>query len=785
MAIEFPFPFELLLIGPALFGAALLAVRFAPRIVTARRQAAYERVIGSELLRLEVAVPTNRRTDPHAAVALMRVLHPRQRRAVDGWRVGWPPFELRALWRAGQMVWQVEAPRQLAHHLQAALRALYQGSEVEVVARRDQPPVASAAGSLLAAAHWPLGDPAQPGHALLQLASLLDADAADGCEVRLRLLARPIPPQRWQRSLYPEDQGGRSLGSIVGEAVLDTIFNRPSSLGSQAPIVLSVAEREAQTRKRAAQVGFEVGLLLEVAGTDLASAKALLWRVIGFADAIGDGRQAIVWAIRRGALAAPSRLSLGDWELAKLWQLPDARFDEASLPRQRPMAAPPPAQVLNHGSAITIGDTRQGALRLPVAQLARHLAIFGATGSGKSTLLLNLALGALDTPIGATVIDPHGDLSADILSRIPARHANRVHVLRLADQAHPRAFNFLERRDPDEAQLVTSEFVALFEDLWPRFCGPKMQHYLRNALLTLLSHREPQTVLELVRLLTDDDFRRQYSDRVRDPMLANFWRTEWPSPAARERDSSIKAVLNKLGAFVAYHSIRHVVGQGASTLRPRRIMDAGDLLLVDLSGVGGDNASLFGAMLISRYYIDAVGRQDTPLAARRGHLLIIDEAQRFGTRAVDKISVEGRKFGLALALATQSFGALNEHLRNTLLTNAATLALLSPGADDVRGLARLFAPLREEDLLGLPRHELVLRMPSPDGRPAVYGGRVRLPQAGDAQQGAALSAASDARDARPLDDVRAEILRRTGPAKHQGRQPPAAHRDAPQPGDAE
>jgi len=87
-----------------------------------------------------------------------------------------------------------------------------------------------------------------------------------------------------------------------------------------------VAEREAQTRKRAAQVGFEVGLLLEVAGTDLASAKALLWRLIGFADAIGDGRQAITWAIRRGALAAPSRLSLGDWELAKLWQLPDASF---------------------------------------------------------------------------------------------------------------------------------------------------------------------------------------------------------------------------------------------------------------------------------------------------------------------------------------------------------------------------------------------------------------------------------------------------------------------------
>ncbi|MBA3688505.1 MAG: helix-turn-helix domain-containing protein [Chloroflexi bacterium] len=84
-------------------------------------------------------------------------------------------------------------------------------------------------------------------------------------------------------------------------------------------------------------------------------------------------------------------------------------------------------------------------------------------------------------------------------------------------------------------------------------------------------------------------------------------------------------------------------------------------------------------------------------------------------------------------------------------------------ADDVHGLARLFAPLREEDLLALPRHELVLRMPGPAGRPAVYGGRVCLPPAGDPQQAAALIADSDRRDARPLDAVRAEISGRSAP----------------------
>ncbi len=212
-----------------------------------------------------------------------------------------------------------------------------------------------------------------------------------------------------------------------------------------------------------------------------------------------------------------------------------------------------------------------------------------------------------------------------------------------------------------------------------------MQHYLRHALLTLLAAEAPQTIIELVRILTDDAFREPYTKAVKDPMLVSFWRTEWPGPRERERDSSIKAVLNKLGAFVAYGSIRDVVGQGVSTIRPRTLMDRGDILLVDLSGVGGDNVNLFGAMLITRYLVDATGRQGTPHETRRQHVLAVHEAQRFDTRAMGRIGVEGRKFGLALALASQSLSGLGERLRDTILTNAASLALLAPGAEDLRG----------------------------------------------------------------------------------------------------
>ncbi len=762
----FPVPSILDILGPAVpFIAVVLVLygvaKIAPRIIGIARQRAYDKAAAAETRRLELSIGRGQAGSHDRAVALIRAMHPQEKLGLGGWwRRGWLTIELRTVWRNGKLVWQVDATRDTLRLVQVALSAAYPGVEVRDVQRRDNAPVWSAFARLRRPASYPLGDPSSTGAALLsRLAVLLESTSAlSGGELRYRVVVRPIDPKAWQHAMYPES-AGRSIWGYVWEDMLDTIFDRPHREPGAQPTLLSPLEREAQQRKRAGRVGFEVGLVLEIAGADPAAAKARLSEIVEFTTALTDGYQGIRWQFRRGAVGRPPHFQLGDWELAQLWYLPDAAFDAARLPRERPLAPPAPAARI--GPSLTIGETRDGPLQLPVANLARHMAVVGSTGSGKSTLLLNLALGVLDTPIGATVIDPHGDLANDILCRIPRRHAHRVHVLSLADRAHPRGFNFLECQGPDQAQLVTSEFVGLFQDLWPDYTGPKMQHYLRNSLLTLLSHPEPQTIVELVRLLTDDAFRERYLHHVDDAMLTAFWRNEWPSPAGRERDTSIKAVLNKLGAFVSYQSIRDVVGQGRSTIRPRSIMDSGDLLVVDLSRVGPDNARLFGAMLISRYYIDAVGREGTGLDGRRQHLLIVDEVASFDTRALVKIHDEGRKFGLVLVTAAQSLKGLGERLRDSVLTNAGVIAAMSLGVDDAHLLRRLYEPLTIEDLLSLPAYEVLLRMSGRDG-PTAFQGRVCLPAPGDPAVAAAVVAASDLRDARPLEQVRAEVRRREG-----------------------
>jgi len=347
-----------------------------------------------------------------------------------------------------------------------------------------------------------------------------------------------------------------TLGQLVGRAVFDGLLFRTNDESPRSETeALSPEERRARARKQRGVVGFDVALLLEVVGIPVDRAQALLWQLIDFTHPLGDGHQEIRWDVQRGSVSDPPRARLADWELAQLWYLPDMGFDRAGFLRDRPLAAPAPALDACE-LALVVADSRGRPLAISVRTLARHMAVLGATGSGKSTLLLNLALAATKADIGVTVIDPHGDLVGDILHRLPRSAESRVHVLRLADSDHPRGFNFLERRWSGEDQLVASEFVYMLEDLWPRFCGPKMQHYLRQALLTLLSDDRPQTILELIRVLTEDDFREPFLKLVRDPMLRGFWATQWPRRGERVRDPSISAVLNKLGAFVTYDSIR-------------------------------------------------------------------------------------------------------------------------------------------------------------------------------------------------------------------------------------
>ncbi len=123
-------------------------------------------------------------------------------------------------------------------------------------------------------------------------------------------------------------------------------------------------------------------------------------------------------------------------------------------------ALAPISEIPSHGR-IVAQSTFPGAeraLALSVPDSLRHLHVIGPTGAGKSTLLLGLITQDMQAGRGVIVVDPKGDLVADVLDRVPPERTGDVIVIDPADEERPVGLNLLARPD-DSPELVVDQVV--------------------------------------------------------------------------------------------------------------------------------------------------------------------------------------------------------------------------------------------------------------------------------------------------------------------------------------
>lgn len=676
----------------ALFGAGALviggAIVVAPRVLDLFRQRAYDLATAVERQRWVIRPDPASAGDPDAARRLAAGLHPGGRRGTSRWASGWPELTLALRWVAGRARFEIEAPSQLGRAVEAAAAAAYPSAELEMI-----PPTSpDREGLHLSIRGVPprqtnrAGGRGDLGPSLVELLARLPRGATACWTLRVRPIAT---------SSEPESDDAPSLG----ETLLDSFLNRPSR---------PVAPRTPALRPRAEGPSFSVTASLEAEAAEPKAVRAWLFDAMSIAGVLrGAG-----WAIEAsvGGRSVPMTVAAAD--LAELWGLSAAASEARALDvvRSRRLRAP----VADRPSAGERAIGREGdrLIGVPADVFLRHAAFIGKTGSGKSTELVALAADDLRSGRGFTFLDPHGDAVRRLLDCVPPAEVERVHVLELAERRRPRSFNPLEL-DGADPELVAGQFVDTMRELYLGTAMPRQVHYLRNGLMTMLLKEPgaagPWTILDLYELLIDPDRRKAFTVGLSDPLLDAFWKHEWPTKLGTGRDPSAEALINKLSSFIGYPSIRQIVAARRSSIRPRRIMDDGRVLLVDLSRAARDHGRLFGSLLVARFCIDALARQDVPEERRRPHQLYLDEAHAFDTSSLRTIVTETRKFGLGATLATQYFDRMGEELRDAVLNDVGTLALLQPAATDARLLARSFEPLTERDLLGLERFRMAVR----------------------------------------------------------------------------
>ncbi len=406
------------------------------------------------------------------------------------------------------------------------------------------------------------------------------------------------------------------------------------------------------------------------------------------------------------------------------------------------------------------GSTGEPA-RIAQADRRHHLHVLGPTGSGKSTLLLNLALQDIDAGIGVGVLDPKGDLIADLLERIPSRHRDRVVLIDPSQREQPVGLNVLTCPDPNQREVVCDGIVTIFKKTYERFWGPRTDDVLRAALLTLM--RDPRaTLCEVPLLLLNRTARAQLTAELDDPAgLKLFW-AEYEQMAPGQQLQVVGPVLNKLRSFLLRPTLRNILGQSTSTIDFQRIIDNNCILLVSLSKglLGEDTSQLLGSFIVSRLWQAALARANRLKRDRPDFNLYLDEFHNYLhlPQSLDEILAESRAYHLNLTLANQHLGQLRESTKEALESNARTRVVFQCGQDDARHLARQFNPLTDHDLLSLERFQVAVRL-CVDGRtetPFTGITDAALPSLGELNA-ASLARASLAVYGRPRETVEAEI----------------------------
>lgn len=402
---------------------------------------------------------------------------------------------------------------------------------------------------------------------------------------------------------------------------------------------------------------------------------------------------------------------LNSEELATIFHLPNKTVTTPHIHWLNAKTAPAPAEIPEEGTFLGYSTYRgiKRSIFIGEDDRRRHVYIIGATGTGKTELLKDMIMQDIKKGYGLCFMDPHGDAIADLLKLIPPERAEDVIYFNPGDTSRPMGLNLLEAKTEDEKHFAATSVInmmyKLFDPYKTGIVGPRFEHAVRNAMLTVMSE-DGNTFVEVMRSLTDSKYVQELLPKVTDPIVRRYWTDQIAQTSDFHKSEVLDYITSKFGRFVTNKMIRNIIGQSKSSFSLRDVMDTGKILFIDLAkgSIGEENSNFLGLVLVPRILMAAMSRQDTPEEQRRDFYLYVDEFQNFATPDFAVILSEARKYRLNLCVANQFIGQVEEEVKNAVFGNVGTKISFRVGVTDANYLAHEFTPVfNEDDLLNVER----------------------------------------------------------------------------------
>ena len=394
-------------------------------------------------------------------------------------------------------------------------------------------------------------------------------------------------------------------------------------------------------------------------------------------------------------------------ELSSIIHFPHWRFNQnPRIAWQKFKIVPAPDNLPNEG--IVVGYNNywgvKKEIRITDSDRFRHIYILWQTGTWKSTIMLTQAIDDMENGRWFTFIDPHGDAIEILLKHFPKERIDDLIYFNLWDTSYPIWLNPLEvdPEDSDEKDVVTNDLVEMFIQMyWPEIFGPRIQDYFRNACLLLMDQPEGWTIVDIMRLFTDDAFAEAKMRNLKDPVVASWWNKTYKKMWDREKAEIIPFIQAKFGPFTTGVYVRNIIWQPKSAFKMYDAMQQKKIILLNLAkGISWEETSkLIGKIIAMQVKLSALKRARIAEEDRVPHYLYVDEFQNYVSASFESILSEARKYRLWLVVAHQYTDQLKQEwlwwnldLSKTIFGNVGNMFVYKVGAPDAEFLSKEFEP---------------------------------------------------------------------------------------------
>jgi len=273
----------------------------------------------------------------------------------------------------------------------------------------------------------------------------------------------------------------------------------------------------------------------------------------------------------------------------------------------------------------------------------------------------------------------------------------------------------MEAETEDQRHFIAQSIIGLMYKLYDPnrtgIIGPRFEHAIRNAMLTVMSV-PGNSFIELVRCLTDEKYVQELLPHVTDPVVRRYWTDQIAQTSDFHKSEVLDYIVSKFGRFVTNKTMRNIIGQSKSAFDFRKIMDEQKIMLVNLSKgrLGEEDAKFLGLILIPKILAAAMSRQSMDPKLRKDFFLYVDEFQNYATEDFAVILSEARKYRLNLVVANQFVAQIQEDVKNAVFGNVGSLISFRVGVPDANFLQNEFAPVfNETDLTNIEKYNVYVK----------------------------------------------------------------------------